>query len=1026
MLERLVDDLGRLPAQGVPQPDAILVTGDIAFSGNVRVRSSDTESREYALAGDWLRAAGAAIRLGPSRIFLVPGNHDVQRNADRHRPTSRLVKALHRGEESLDEALADPADRALLVSRLAHYLAFSMDFAPACLAPPESPDKHLFWQYRLEAREGLFIRLIGLNTSLLCADDADRGRLRLGKAILAQAFASSQRREGELVLVLGHHPLQGGWLADEYEVNAWIQNHAHIHVSGHVHDPGSEESRTGWGASLVRIASGAMHEESRPPGVPQGHGYNVASVLVDEAARLHLRVWPRSWSEKKKHFQASGEGVLEGQRYAQHPLGLSAPRPAPPAPVPPTAPPLRRASDVASMLFEGPGGVPALAVPHFQGRARELATLREALSSDTIPCVVVTGAPGIGKSSLVRQFVATEARSVFSEVAWLDAGRLPSELSRVAVRFGWKAGERLPIVGEANHHLAHTMHERPVLLVIDNVNPQHVDPRDIPVPGGRCRTLVTTQAALLHEDLDKPARALTLGLWNNETCRTYLRTVAPTVTAVPDAELDSLAHFVRYLPLALRLLARLLLSPGATPARVLARLRSEPLGTLDSAARGGERGIAATLLASYEELDSTQRRILCALAACATATREPVIAAVASLPEGIVAQSLAELAQRSLVDYDAHAARPWGMHDVVRLFVRRQSGALEADPAHLGFVRAHLGAHTDPKHWRALDSEMPEVWWALEKLLATHAEGAQELLSLTREHLVRRGKYGELIDAYTRLLHLLPPDSTSLAEVQGDLGQCYRRLGDLHRAIDFNERSLLLSQRLGHLQSQANALGNLGLCYRRMGNLPKAIEYNLQALVLEEGLRRFDQQASALGNLGLCYRSLGDPAQALEYHQRALKLDEQLGRLEGQANALTNIGLCYGLMGRPELALEHHQRAFAIDEGLGRLHGQATSLGNQGLCYRMMGDLEKAIAHHRQALEMDEKLGRYEGQANHLSNLGDCYQELGQSAEAERDFQRALKCYRMMGLGDDHPSIQRVAAAVQKAVEQQRLVSSRS
>ena len=62
-----------------------------------------------------------------------------------------------------------------------------------------------------------------------------------------------------------------------------------------------------------------------------------------------------------------------------------------------------------------------------------------------------------------------------------------------SVALGWKR-ERLPTVEEANKWLAVTLHDRSLLLVIDNVDPERVDAKEIPIPGGRCRTLITSRS----------------------------------------------------------------------------------------------------------------------------------------------------------------------------------------------------------------------------------------------------------------------------------------------------------------------------------------------------------------------------------------------------------------------------------------------------------------------------------------------------------------------------------------------------
>ena len=75
----------------------------------------------------------------------------------------------------------------------------------------------------------------------------------------------------------------------------------------------------------------------------------------------------------------------------------------------------------------------AEAVAAFVGRTLELTTLREGLTRDpSVTCVVATGLGGVGKTSLVHHFVATEAKELFEEAAWVDARDLWNDLGRVA------------------------------------------------------------------------------------------------------------------------------------------------------------------------------------------------------------------------------------------------------------------------------------------------------------------------------------------------------------------------------------------------------------------------------------------------------------------------------------------------------------------------------------------------------------------------------------------------------------------
>jgi hypothetical protein len=162
-------------------------------------------------------------------------------------------------------------------------------------------------------------------------------------------------------------------------------------------------------------------------------------------------------------------------------------------------------------IHEGPGGVPATPVPHFLGRSDEMREFREALAAGAAVCVVATGLGGIGKTSLVRQFVAVEAAAMFPDgSAWIDATNLAADAARVCKRLGYESG-RQPTLAEAKEFLAVVLHERRVLVVIDNVWPDKIDVAALPLVGGKSRTVLTSRAPALHESLDQHARPLPFG-----------------------------------------------------------------------------------------------------------------------------------------------------------------------------------------------------------------------------------------------------------------------------------------------------------------------------------------------------------------------------------------------------------------------------------------------------------------------------------------------------------------------------------
>jgi hypothetical protein len=309
VLRALREDLAAQARQH--RVDAVFVTGDIASSGR---------PEEYAEARAWLREVAGALALGPEHVYAVPGNQDVDLSAERDPDIARLMRGLRAGEEAIDTALGRAAERDKLAARLAAYLDFAADLAPACLLRPVPPrSERLFWQHR-ETHGRLTVRILGLSTALLAAGDQDQGHLALGHEQLALGEPVGP---GELVIALSHHHLQGGWLADEDRVTEWLRLHVHVHLFGHVHDALSEEARSGTGSRWLRIAAGAAYAGDDADDVPSGFEYAVGTVHADPLGTLSVRLWPRRWSATERRFVIDHDSLPEGEDHVDHRLAVT-------------------------------------------------------------------------------------------------------------------------------------------------------------------------------------------------------------------------------------------------------------------------------------------------------------------------------------------------------------------------------------------------------------------------------------------------------------------------------------------------------------------------------------------------------------------------------------------------------------------------------------------------------------------------------------------------------------------------------
>ncbi|MCW8801042.1 MAG: metallophosphoesterase, partial [Desulfobacter sp.] len=80
ILEKLVDDLTHLQTEHGLCPDLIFFSGDLAF-GQIGSGSGKNLKDQYAGVQDFLEQVRTAFKkeIPKERIFLVPGNHDVNR-----------------------------------------------------------------------------------------------------------------------------------------------------------------------------------------------------------------------------------------------------------------------------------------------------------------------------------------------------------------------------------------------------------------------------------------------------------------------------------------------------------------------------------------------------------------------------------------------------------------------------------------------------------------------------------------------------------------------------------------------------------------------------------------------------------------------------------------------------------------------------------------------------------------------------------------------------------------------------------
>ncbi len=283
---RLVQDVRARVAEMEPV-GAILIGGDIAFKG---------APEEYLTAMVWIRELAAVAGCPPERIFVIPGNHDVDRAVILRRPAVRNAQAAvarasrDRQEREFRTQISDGDTGRTLLAPLAAYNDFAKLFNCQVYLPG-----HLYWKQDLDLEEGVVLRVHGLTSTLLSgAEGLNDTRLSLYLSPLQTVLDPV---DDVVNLVLCHHPPD--WFMDQDDANDAICGRAAIHMFGHKHRQRVEREQC-----YVRFSAGAVNPDRNEPGwLP---GYNLVDVHVAGSGReriLRIEGHLRQWQSNPDRFR---------------------------------------------------------------------------------------------------------------------------------------------------------------------------------------------------------------------------------------------------------------------------------------------------------------------------------------------------------------------------------------------------------------------------------------------------------------------------------------------------------------------------------------------------------------------------------------------------------------------------------------------------------------------------------------------------------------------------------------------------
>ena len=272
----------------------------------------------------------------------------------------------------------------------------------------------------------------------------------------------------------------------------------------------------------------------------------------------------------------------------------------------------------ATKLTELPAGVPRLGAsqvpsppPDFTGRPAEIAAIIGHLNGPAVPVTVVSGAPGVGKSTVAAAAAMQLGPSfadgqLYAELGGIEHPANPQDVLAGMLQTMGIPARSVPAAGPARSALYRSLLAgRNVLVIADDAaNAAQVRPL-IPAPG-RAAVLVTSRGRLSGL---AGARFIALSGLADDDALTLLGLIAgPERVAAEPAAARAIVAVCAGLPLALRLAGVTLAArPGLTIARFASELET---GRVLDVLAAEDISVRAAISSSYRAVSSSARTAL--------------------------------------------------------------------------------------------------------------------------------------------------------------------------------------------------------------------------------------------------------------------------------------------------------------------------------------------------------------------------------------------------------------------------------
>lgn len=207
--------------------DLVAFTGDILDRGGTAFQN---EKEAFSLADkNVFQPLLDSLSLGRDRFFIVPGNHDIQREKDLERDELGLRSYFEKDQKNIRKFINESEDAFDGIKRIQAYKEFENDFY-------SNVNLSLIGKFSSSFIVELGKKTVGvvcINSAWRCYDNSDHGRIIVGMDVLAK---HSKRLENcDLKIALMHHPLDSISHMERDVISSHLSSQFDLMLFGHSH-----------------------------------------------------------------------------------------------------------------------------------------------------------------------------------------------------------------------------------------------------------------------------------------------------------------------------------------------------------------------------------------------------------------------------------------------------------------------------------------------------------------------------------------------------------------------------------------------------------------------------------------------------------------------------------------------------------------------------------------------------------------------------------------------------------------------